>query len=145
MEVDRWRILDFYQLFPELLKDFVFPADLKGIRRSLPKGNSRYRKITDPKRIFFRLEPIQQSALNFLASHKIIDADALVNDRRIRWEGEKLPARIKELLSAQGADDQPLLKLLTGQLASIDLYGKSGLRGRSDLFQYRYDVKPGSI
>ena len=49
------------------------------------------------------------------------------------------PPRLKD--SADEADNMEpaAITLLTGLLVGIDLYGKDGLKARSNLFEYRYD------
>jgi hypothetical protein len=138
-EIERWRILDFYMLFPHILKEFSFPEDFKSLRSLIPHER-RYRKISDPKRIFFRLEPIQITALKFLASHNIINPEAFAQRKRLIWTGANCPTALQDTISSH--TEEPVVKLLTGPFSSIDLYGKGGLKARSDLFQYKYDTNP---
>jgi len=137
MEIERWRILDFYLLFPALIREFKFPLEFKELRKLLP-DQSRYRNVTDPKRIFFRMEPFQSAALHFLASHGVISSEDLVERRKIRWIESACPEQLKA--ASDALKEEAVLKLLLGPFMEIDLYGKSGLKARSDLFQYRYDI-----
>jgi len=141
LEIERWRILDFYLVFPALIRDFTFPDEYKHLRKLVPKEDGKYRKVTDPKRIFFRMEPIQTAAVSFLVSHKVISNAALVDSRKVRWVEEACPEPLRSM--TDDLNDDPILEILVGAFMTIDLYGKSGLKARSDLFQYRYDV-PGS-
>lgn len=138
LEVERWRILDFYLLFPTLIRDFEFPTEFKDLRKLLPDAHSRYRMLTDPKRVFFRMEPFQSSALSFLASHGVISGEDLVQRRKIKWLPNGCPESL--LAASRAIEDDVILRLLLGPFMQIDLYGKSGLKARSDLFQYRYDI-----
>jgi hypothetical protein len=138
MEIERWRILDFYMVFPALLREFTFPEEYKQLRKLVPKDDSKYRRVTDPKRIFFRMEPIQSAAIGFLASHNVISNTLLTNSRKLKWVDDACPPALKAL--TDDLKDDPILEILLGPFLSIDLYGKSGLKARSDLFQYRYDV-----
>ncbi len=141
LEIERWRILDFYLLFPVLMTDFRFPTEYKEFRRLIPSKQGKYRNVGDPKRIFFRMEPFQSAALNFLASHGVILSRDLIDRRKIKWNEAACPPQLKNLVDNEA--DDPVIQLLTGPFMSIDLFGKSGLKARSDLFQYRYDV-PGA-
>ena len=56
-EIERIRILDFYVLFPSELPRYTFPGRSRPGRKQF-KAENPYQSIADPKRIFFRLEPV---------------------------------------------------------------------------------------
>jgi hypothetical protein len=138
IETERARILDFYLLFPQELRTFTFPSEVKGLKRKLALKENPYQQINDPKRIFFRLEPYQTCALRTLAAHELINGRALADGRVLRTE-KPLPTGLEAAMKAARELSPTLVEFISGPLLKLDLYGKSGLKNRSDLFEYRYD------
>jgi ABC-3C biological conflict system middle component len=137
-DVLRIRILDFYLIFPEELGHLTFPRELVKFKSEFRKMSSKYNSMEDPFRMFSNLEPYHEAAFSCLASYGYISNTAL-REGKIRstalLPSEDLQAAIDS--SAQHSPD--LIRLLTGPLAEMDLYGRSGLKARSDLFEHRYD------
>lgn len=136
--VERLRILDFYLLFPGQIPSFRFPQPLVRQRKTFAGKDNRYEKLTDPYRIFLRLAPFQQEAIGCLAAHGLIAATRLAEGMVVRT-GSALPARLRATAEEADSLSPAVIGLLTGPLMDIDLYGKDGLKARSDLFEYRYD------
>lgn len=136
--VERIRILDFYLLFPGQIPSFRFPRPLMTHRRRFAGKDNRYEKLADPFRIFLRLSPFQQEALGCLAAHGLVDSTELTKGMVSRTD-QALPSRLKAIADETDTLEPDAIELLTGQLMSIDLYGKDGMKARSDLFEYRYD------
>ncbi|SRR5579862_1027002 len=137
-EIERLRIFDFYLLFPSQISKFRFPITLLRQKRQFQNENP-YQQIQDPKRIFFRLEPYQICALKSLAARQFIDA-SLFLERKISRTEKALPDGLNEALQKANKASPTIIEFLMNSLLSLDLYGKSGLKGRSDLFEYRYDI-----
>ena len=137
LELERLRILDFYLLFPFLLRDIQFPASALAYKKHFKRSPSDYENISDPKRLFMRLEPYQLAALQSLAAYSLIDKD-LFKDAKIKRTSAVLPPDLQAAITSRNTDSIEI-QLLSGPLADIDLYGKSGLKSKSDLFEYRYD------
>jgi hypothetical protein len=138
VEIERLRILDFYLLFPAQIQYFTFPTEIRGYRRQLSPVENPYEQINDPKRIFFRLEPYQTCALKSLAAHQFINSESFCERKALRTD-KPLPDGLREAVKPADEASAVLLEFLTGPLLKMDFYGKSGLKGRSDLFEYRYD------
>ncbi|MEY2502512.1 MAG: hypothetical protein QOI07_2846 [Verrucomicrobiota bacterium] len=137
-EIDRMRILDFYLLFPGTLQHVTFPRGAMKYRRMIPDQQNRYERIEDGRRLFSRLEPFQTSAFRYLAARDIIEPH-LFAENRIQRGTTELPTALATTLAQANATDSALMDLLTGPFSNLDLYGASGLRGRSHLFEHRYD------
>jgi hypothetical protein len=138
VELERLRILDFYLLFPFLLRDIQFPASAIKYRKHFKKGPSEYENISDPKRLFARLEPYQLAALQSLAAYSLIEKQ-LLKEGNIRRTSSELPSELQAAIASRN-NNSIEIQLLSGPLTEIDLYGKSGLKHKSDLFEYRYDL-----
>ena len=139
LELERLRILDFYLLFPFLLADVEFPASARKFKKHFDSKPSEYDKITDPKRLFIRLEPYQLAAVQCLAAHSLIDT-GMLKDKKIKRTTCPLPHELQNTIVERNKNSIEI-KLLCGPLADIDLYGERGLKSKSDLFEYRYDPK----
>jgi hypothetical protein len=142
-EIERLRILDFYLLFPNELFNFTFPMALLKKKKQFQSDNL-YQKINDPKRIFFRLEPYQICALKCLAARQFINAELFLDGKISRTE-KPLPDGLNEAVEKANKTSPALVEFINDSLLKIDLYGKSGLKGRSDLFEYRYDFTNATI
>ena len=136
--IERLRVLDFYLLFPAQIPTIRFPSKLRGQKRRFESMANRYDRLVDPYQLFLRLEPFQTEALGCLAAHALISVEALTEGFVERTQTE-IPRKLKS--SAEQADAQypDVVELLTGALIEIPLYGRDGLRGRTQLFEYRYD------
>lgn len=139
VELERLRILDFYLLFPFLLRDIEFPASAIKYKKHFKRPASEYEHIADPKRLFMRLEPYQVAAMQSLAAYSLIDPE-LFKQGKIQRTSSELPSELQNTITTRNRDSIEI-QLLSGPLADIDLYGKSGLKSKSDLFEYRYDTK----
>lgn len=137
-EIERIRILDFYLLFPNELFKFRFPLSEKGKRKYFQYGNP-YQVIIEPKRLFFRLEPYQICALKSLAARQFIDA-ALLLDGKVFRTSKALPEPLEKAVKDANQSSDKVIEFMTDSLLKIDLYGGNGLKARSDLFEYRYDI-----
>lgn len=138
-ETDRIRILDFYLLFPHLLEKVTFPKDASKLRKYFKKLSSKYENIEDPKRIFSRLEPYQTSALKCLVSYNLIVPETFEKNR-IQLSETEIPNELIKSVNTANDRFPELIELLTKYFINIDLYGNSGLKQRTDLFEYRYDL-----
>ena len=138
-ELVKLRILDFYLLFPSELKGFEFPRNIQTKKRNFQKENI-YERIEDPKRILMRLEPFQITACKSLCSHGLIDPKVF-DEGKILRTSLPLPESLLAKIGESNLTEPEPIGLLTGPFNNIDLYGKSGLKKRSDLFTYRYDAR----
>ena len=136
--LERIRILDFYLLFPSTLQGVTVPRNAIGLRRRVTTDINDYNKVQDPRRIFARLEPFQLSALNYLAARGIVNPDSLQNGK-VERTSVSLPPEIERLVNESNEIDNDLISLLTGAFRTVDLYGSSGLKARTHLFEHRYD------
>lgn len=133
----RLRILDFYLLFPAELGDVIFPRELLSEKTRWKNLKSRYNQINDPRRIFDELASYQASGMQMLLSTGLAQQEERGDSVSI--DRNAIPSRlVRELESASQARNE-LLHLLTGPFRGIELYGRTGLKARTGLFEYRYD------
>lgn len=133
----RLRVLDFYLLFPSELEGMNFPKNLLKEKGRWKALRSRYNKISDPRRVFDELTSFQLSGLHILISTGLVkqDVDSEAIELMRAAISQALVSQLQEATVKRG----DILKLLTGPFQNIELYGRSGLKARTGLFEYRYD------
>ncbi len=139
-EADKLRILDFYLLFPHLLKEVLLPLEARSYRKTINKLDEPYENVKDPHKMFLKLETFQLSALRCLASCNIIDINEFSSERIMRTK-KKIPEQLLATINKTNSDNPDLVNLLTGPLFDLAFYGDKGLKARTKLMEYRYDIK----
>ena len=86
MEVDKLRILDFYLAFPTELLEIKAFRGFKKYEKYLKAKSNKYERVIDRKRLFFKMEHIQISAIKALISYGLIDADEFKKGKIRRTE-----------------------------------------------------------
>jgi hypothetical protein len=135
----RIRILDFYLLFPAELGEVSFPRQATRYKKPFAAMRNSYNAIEDPFRIFSTLEPYQVAAAKCLASYGLISNAALESGKFVRISEVAVPNDLRDEISRSNSDQSDLIELLTGPFREIGLFGKSGLKARTSLFEHRYD------
>jgi hypothetical protein len=138
VETPRLRVWDFYLLFPAALQDAQLPRGSTSLRSAVQKTESRYEVLPDARRAFTRLEPIQNAALAHLAATKLINADSLKSGKVVRTE-QPVPDDMTKLIHEKNAQTDEVLKFLVTRFLEVPMFGKGGIRKRTDLFDNRYD------
>jgi hypothetical protein len=140
VEVERFRLWDFYVLFPAALGEAQLPqGGSRGIRSLVRKLENRYEVLPDARHLFSRLEPMQTSALAHLSSIGIINAERLVEGAVLRTTLQ-IPEELSDLIRRRNAESSGILEFLTTTFLTLPLFGKGGVRVRTDLFDHRYDI-----
>lgn len=139
MEIDKVRILDFYLAFPAELLEIQSFRGFNKYRKYLKAEINPYERVIDRKRLFFKMEHIQISAMKALVSYKLFDANEFKKGKMKRTEIE-LSKHLTTRIQEEGEENKNLLTLITGPLASINLYGHLGLKVRTNLIEFKYDA-----
>jgi hypothetical protein len=143
IEVDRIRIWDFYLLYPQKVHDIRLlrtEADIKKLRNSyVHKDKNPYDAIVESRKFFEKLHPYQLAALNCIASYGIIEKDALQFERVIIQNKNILESYVQQVQLSR--TQQNAISLLTGHFSQISLFGKDGLKARTDLMVSKYDAQ----
>jgi hypothetical protein len=139
LEVDKLRILDFYLAFPAELLEIKSFAGFKKYEKFLKAETNKYERVIDRKRIFFKMENIQISAIKALISYGFIDAEEFKNGK-VRRTGNTLTEKLQQRLNNANEENPNLIALITGPLATMNLYGHLGLKVRTNLIEFKYDA-----
>jgi len=141
IEVDRLRVWDFYLLFPQALDHASLPkAHASKLRKLLrQRYSNQYEILPDLRTMFMRLEPIQNSALAHLAARNLLDT-IMMKSHQVRLVKNDFSKEFLVQLSRRNSEDHELIDFLINAFLDVPLFGKDGIRQRSDLFDCRYDT-----
>jgi len=139
LEIDKLRILDFYLAFPSELMEIKAFQGFKKYEKYISAETNKYERVIDRKRIFFKMENIQISAMKALISYGLLDPDEFKNGKIKRTEN-KLTEKLEQRLNEANEENPNLITLITGPLASMNLYGHLGLKERTNLIEFKYDA-----
>lgn len=144
IEVDKLRIWDFYFLFPNKVYDIRLKqneSDIRKLRKQyIKQTNNPYEIIFEERKIFEKLKPYQLSALNCIASYGIVNKEMLTQ-QRINIENKEL---LNEYISKFGElspREKNVISLMTSHFYNISLFGKDGLKSRTNLMESKYDTE----
>jgi hypothetical protein len=136
---EKIRILDFYLLFPSELNKARLPKGTSKMRKNINDLYNCYDTLQSPYRIFVNIEPVQQTALRYLASRGIISVEALGHGY-VRRTDVEIPPSLMDEITKETDRSSAVLSFITSSLADIDLYGPNGLKARTRFYEYRYDI-----
>ncbi len=139
LEVDKLRILDFYLAFPAELLEIKSFRGFKKYEKFLKAESNSYERVIDRKRLFFKMEHIQVSAMKALISYDLFDADEFKKGT-IKRTDVQLSKSLSSRIQIANDENQNLITLITGPLASMNLYGHLGLKERTNLIEFKYDA-----
>lgn len=138
-EKEKFRILDFYFLFPSLLPKIRKTKELGKAIRKLDADliSPPYQILPHPRTLFRQIEGVQVAAITHLVSKGALDMPSF-HAGVIKIADSKL----KKTLATKAFQDnrmKPLLSVISNELSSIQLHGKTGLKDRTSLMEFRYD------
>jgi len=138
-EVDRIKIYDFFLLFPHYIKNTRFPVAARKYRSYFSKLGNKYDTVDIPNQLFLRLNSYQTAALRSLASYEFINAE-LLKKNKIKLTDREIPEKLKMALASANDHNEETIYLLKEIFTNIPLYGPGGLKDRSGLMEYKFDV-----
>ena len=139
MDLELYRVQDFYFLFPHLLKYIKpFPSELIAYKKIIKRIPDPFELLKNTKRIMHDLESLQTVAIHSLLAKNILDMDAFKNKRLKRTEA-MLPEKILAKISEDESLTENWFKMIVNDFPNINFGGNSGLKKRTGLMEYRYD------
>jgi hypothetical protein len=143
LEIERVRIWDFYLLFPSKIHDIRLKqdeSDIRKIRKEFIKdSNNPYERITENRKIFEKIKPYQQAALNCIASYGIIDK-SLLNQQRISIINKDILVEFVKNFEELSLKERNVIALMTSHFNQVSLFGTDGLKNRTNLIESKYDA-----
>jgi hypothetical protein len=139
IEVQKLRILDFYLCFPAELSKIRLPRDHSDARRMALQLKNDYHGPVSVKQVFRDMEHIQLAAFRSLAASEIFDQKSFEMGLVERTD-KTLKDELKKKIDTAVERDKVVVEYLVKRLGAIPLYGSNGLKDRSGLMEYRYDI-----
>ncbi len=137
-EWQQLRLLDFYLVFPHLLKTISpWPREISQHRRLAHTIPSPYEIVQNPRRIAFDALTIQNQAARVVLAKGIFDVDAFLDSKTATLGS--VPTEIRDHLLAEPLFNNETFDVIANQLPKVRFRGRSGLRERSGLMEFRYD------
>lgn len=134
---DLLSFMDFYYLFPSQLKKITgWPRANSKLYKEVNNIDESYEIIDNPRRIFFELRDIRKNTLAYLLSKKIV---IVKNDNYLKLDANKLPLELSKKIELDTFRKTVEYSLITKELPKIKIKGKTGLKFKSNLMEYRYD------
>jgi hypothetical protein len=138
-QVDSVRILDYFLVYPSKLASSRLPLEHKSIRKQVRDIENPYRHSPGKRAAFERMKSIFHAASSGLGAAGMIDIDLLergilkLNPNNIPPEMESAVHRFKARQSTVG-------NFILAVLSAYPVNGADGLKNRSGLLEYRYDI-----
>ncbi|MFR0672101.1 ABC-three component system middle component 5 [Enterobacterales bacterium AW_CKDN230030176-1A_HGKHYDSX7] len=134
------RLLDFYYLFPSQLKNIKpWPSEIRKLKALVTKIPEQFEDLTNPARTFFELETFQKTATLELIAKGVISKSSF--DKGImELEPDSLPSAYTALLDTDVFLKSDVFEVITKGLPKTKFKGSNGLKSRSGLMEYIYDL-----
>jgi len=135
-----YRILDFYYLFPSQLKKIEpWPRNIMKYKKSVMKIPDQFEDMTNPTRTFYDLESFQKTATLELIAKGVLSKSHF-DKGCMKLEPGALPADFIALLDKDDFLKSDAFNLITRGLPNTKFSGSNGLKDRSGLMEYIYDI-----
>lgn len=141
ISVDHARIIDFYLAFPFKIEGIRLQPSHKKFR-ALSRAylhTRTYGEQPEDAQLFSRMAPMQLAAMETLAANGVYDANLL----RSSWlspGGADVPAPLRDRVEEKNEAERDLVNFLELLATEYSMSGPNGLKHRTGLMEYRYDV-----
>jgi hypothetical protein len=133
------RILEFYLLFPEQLRNIRLSPSLRSIVRKIPaEPRFPYDRLPAPRTVFERMASSSDAALQTIIARGL--AIPAKDSAKLQLRRDLVPDGIVGLVAEQNQSEATLIEGLIELAATFPTNGSNGLKDRSGLAEYRYDV-----
>ena len=139
LTVEQLRLLDFYYVFPHLLKEIKpWPSEIKEYKKFIAKTPEPFEKISNKKRLFFEMTEIQKKSIS------IIQAKGLIKNEEFRAgiiviDHEEIPTELDDLIKTDPFKKTDIFKTIVIGLPKSTWGGKQGIKSRTGLLEFKYD------
>ncbi|GFZ63143.1 MULTISPECIES: ABC-three component system middle component 5 [Pseudomonas] len=135
-----FRMLDFYYLFPSQLKAIKpWPREIGKYKSKTANIQDQFEDLTNPARTFFDLQSFQKAATLELIAKGCLSKSEF--DKGImQLEPDALPPGYIALLETDEFLRSDAFIVITKALPEAPFYGSNGLKSRSGLMEFIYDI-----
>lgn len=141
LQVDLFRLIDFYTLFPHLLKKISpMPLAISRHKKIFSDITEPFESLKNIKRIFNELELLQSVAIQNLTAKGILDKGKF-DEGILRLNQKALPDNLVSALQNAGLLNDEWFGVIVDGFPKINFKGRNGLKARTGLMEYRYDME----
>lgn len=136
--IETFRLMDFYCLFPSALRDIELPrkfSKYKAIFNDIPR---QFELIPNKAALFDKLRHIQNNSLGCLVSLGFFDRNRFLNGF-IASTDQAIPGNVLERMSQSLIVHEEWFEFLTQSMANFPAEGPKGWKARTHLGEFRYD------
>lgn len=138
LEMEKARLLDFYLVFPGMVRKIRLPDSLRELRSQAKKVVNVYRDPVSEASTFQEMRHIQEAALRSIAASGLLNMGAFAAGY-ISRSNTSIPSSLDKKLKAFLSEGGPIAMGVIKGLSAIPLLGHDGLKHRTQLMEYRYD------
>lgn len=138
-EIELVQIANYFLVYPSKVSDIRLPTQYRAIRKNSKSLSSPYRNPIGIKASYERTRPVFQAAVAALAANGYIDTDHLKGGTLVP-RNDAIPEKLKIAVENFLNRNSEVKKFIIEDLVSIPLTGADGLKHRSHLAEYRYDI-----
>lgn len=139
VEISKLRILDFFFVFPAEIRKVALPRNLADVKKSATAWFNEYHGPLNMHHTFKDMEQIQISAYRSLVASKILDSENF-NIGIISRTELPLPEDLNSVIKQASLRDKEVISAIIEKINMIPLQGPKGLKCRTGLLEYRYDI-----
>ncbi len=132
------RIADFYFLFPQLFSEIRMPNKYRKLKKQMADSKNNYNEVPNHKGLLRELLKCQLMAIKSVAGAGLIDKDNFQKGIVIR-SSKELPEKLFELIDLD-KEHRGYINDVILALSEITLQGPNGLKARTNLMEFRYDI-----
>lgn len=138
--IPRLKILDVFVAEPRRCLDIRLQGEPKKAARLAAKcQRPTYGHRPSKQALFNRMSPMQDAALHTLVIQGFLDQNAFGNKFAQRTS-LAVPEQLYTRIAAVNLDEAPLMDFIVHALGAIPFDGAAGLKDRTGLGEYRYDI-----
>lgn len=139
--IDVYRLIDFYVLFPNFLKRISpLPKNISKYRDSFKNIKDPFESLKNERRIVHELERLQSIAIKNLLAKNILDKKSFDDGVLLRTD-DLLPEIFMKKMSSARIPNEDWFKVLVNEFPKANFLGRNGLKSRTGLMEYRYDME----
>lgn len=137
---EQLRLFDFLLLFPEFISTFrLSPSTRSRFKRTSFRPRFRYEERPPAKRLFSEMELSFEAALQTLKTKEII-VSTDINTDIFLLNRKAVPEGLDALVAKRNVIEAELIEFLIHLNSSFSFFGPDGLKARSGLMEFRYDI-----
>ncbi|KJF83402.1 ABC-three component system middle component 5 [Photobacterium angustum] len=139
VNVNYLHIADFYYLFPSQLKNIEKLVRSNSVAyNDLQLIEDSYENMENSRKVFFELKSIRNNVLYSLVSKGLVEFTT--KEFFIKINYKKLPISLVNEMEKDSFRKSKAFEIITTKMKDLKLYGESGLKSKSGLMEYKYDI-----